>query len=1019
MKQLALYVLGPFHVTRQGVPIADFRSDKVRALLAYLALERDRPRRRDELASLLWPDVPDQVARRNLRLSLHRLRRALDDEEERSAFFEITRDTVQCRPDVIWVDALAFEELVIAVRRHAHEAIESCHACAERLTKAVELYRGDFLEGFFLKDCLAFSEWVALRRERWHALAVMALFWLAEYHRRRGHLETAQHYARRQLELEPWREEAHRQLMDILARLGQISAALAQYEACCRVLAEEFGVEPDERTQHLYRRIRRLRRQRVPNALPSRPTSFVGRERELAWLSERLTDPRARLITVVGPPGVGKTRLALEAAARHAFAFLHGVCFVSLAGEQAPERLLDLLSDRLDCGGQHRRTSRQQVFRFLREREMLLLLDNFEDLLAAPGHPRQEIAKILEALFQQAPNVKVLVTSREPLRLRWEWLLRLEGLKCPPESPKRTGDVESDVLASPAGRLFVARAQQVRWDFDPRGEARHVARICRLVEGLPLGIELAAAWLDRLSCREVADRLQHHLSSLATPFADVEERHRSLWAAFESSWHLLSPDQQQAFCRLAVFAGSFTARAAREVAGISEAMLATLADKSLLRRLSPHRYRMHELLRAFAREKLHAVAGEAEDMARRYRHYYAGFLQARVSDLQGARQKEALDEIREEWTNVRAAWTGAVTSGDADAVRTALEGMYHFLELSGRFREGAELFGQAGAAFAPAPPSPTDQVARRLWEQLLVRQGWFLWRLGRYAEAREILQRGVNLARQRQDEREEALALGALGLVFHNTGEYQQARRCYERSLALYRRREDVWGTGRALARYGLLLYTLGEWERARDVFEEGLEIAHRTGEQRGAAFFSAYLGLVNGDLGQHLRAVEQCEAALERCRQTGDEYGVALCLAYLGRALSHLGRHGQAQQTLDEALDRFRELGDGHAVAYTMTQLGEACRLAGDADAARQWFERSLAAYRELDSHGGMAEVLGFMGHLAFTQGHANEARRFFQRSFDLLADHPDAGPRLAQFARRWGEVWRALQCTPASLHI
>lgn len=716
MKPLALYVLGPFHLTRQGMPITAFRSDKVRALLVYLALEHDRPHRRDELASLLWPEMSDEAARRNLRLSLHRLRQTLGDDEA-SALFNLTRDTVQCRLKTIWVDALAFEEMLTSVRRHPHEAVEKCDVCAKHLTRAVDLYRGDFLQGFILKDTLPFSEWVAVQRERWHYLAVKALFWLAEYHRRRGRFDDACRYAQRQLELEPWREEAHRQLMDVLARLGDVSAALAQYEACCHVLAEEFGVAPDEETQRLYRRIRQMRRAPSPS-LPTQFTSFVGREREMAWLGERLNDPHTRLVTVVGPPGVGKTRLALEAAATHAAAFLNGVCFVPLADVHTPEHLEDVLAERLGCDGGRRGTARDQVLRCLHEREMLLILDNFEGLLAAPDDRHREVVRILEDIAQHASAIKVLITSREPLHVSWEWVLRLEGLRCASEAAQAD---EGGVLMSPAGRLFTKRAQQVYWDFDPQQEAPHIARICRLVEGLPLGLELAAAWLDRLSCREIADRLQHHLDFLEAPFQDVEERHRSLRAAFESSWQLLSPDQQRALRRLAVFVGEFTVGAAREVAEVPAAVLEVLADKSLLYRTASGRYGMHEMVRTFAREKLHAVPTEVEDVARRHSRYYAHLFHARVNDLRGAKQGQALDVIRQEWPNVRAAWAWAIGHRNEETILAALEGLYHFLELSGRFREGAEMLGQALENISQADPFARQETFERLRTHLLVR----------------------------------------------------------------------------------------------------------------------------------------------------------------------------------------------------------------------------------------------------------------------------------------------------------
>ncbi|MDQ7028893.1 MAG: BTAD domain-containing putative transcriptional regulator [Ardenticatenia bacterium] len=350
----AVYVLGTFHVTCHGKPVIDFRSHKVRALLAYVLLEGHPTYQRGELAALFWPELSEEAARRNLRLALHRLRRALGDDVI-DRLLEVHRDMILCRPDSVWVDALAFEHHVQAASRHAHEPGELCHHCLAHLARAVALYRDDFLKGLAVKGSSAFVEWVILKRERWHNMAMTALFTLAEHWRRHGRLDYAHQYARRQIELEPWREEAYRQLMDILARQGQISTALALYRTCSRMLAREFNVEPDAQTQHLYRRILRLRQgQRF---LPPTPTaSFVGREEELAWLGRCLTNPRCRLITIVGFPGVGKTRLALEAASTYAFAFLHGVCVVSVRGIHHMDQFLAVLGEHLGShvvGGLH------------------------------------------------------------------------------------------------------------------------------------------------------------------------------------------------------------------------------------------------------------------------------------------------------------------------------------------------------------------------------------------------------------------------------------------------------------------------------------------------------------------------------------------------------------------------------------------------------------------------------------------------------------------------------------------
>lgn len=1006
MSAFSLYVLGTFHMTCHGKPVVDFRSDKARGLLAYLALEAGHPHRREELAALFWPDMSEGAARRNLRLTLHRVRKALGDEVA-SLFFENTRDVILCRPDVIWVDALAFERCLLAVRRHEHRPAMVCASCADGLSRAVELYRGDFLRGLFVQGSLAFAEWVTLKRERWHRMAVEALFALTEYCRRRGLLDQAHRYARRQIELEPWREEAHRQLMDILARQGQISAALAHYEACCRMLAREFGVGPDEETRALYRRILRLRRRRRL-FLPPQATPFVGRRDELAWLADRLSDPDCRLISIVGLAGVGKTRLALEAAAAHAFAFLHGVCVVSLRGVREMGQFTALLGDRLGVSGRDTQPSGERIVRFLRGRELLLVLDNAEQMMASETSRRALVDFLLRAM-RACPGLKVVITSRRPVNVQAEWVLRLEGLPYPSQGVNPAADGGREAVAFPAVRLFVARAQQARWNFDPEQELADVVQICRLVEGMPLGIELAAAWTRTLSCREIAARLRTCLDELESPLDDVEPHHRNLWAALESSWRLLEAPLQRALAQLATFPADFSADAAYQVAQVSPALLTALVERALLRRPQPGRYELHELLRTFAWQKLNAMSQSGADtLLQRHARYYMAFLQGREEALRGKRQAEALRATRGELKNVIVAWRWALAHGDVVSLERACDAIYLTCEMCGRFHHGEALFREAAEQIGTVEES-SPSVSVRLRAKLLLRHGWFLWRLGQYARARRVLRKGFALARRQQDEGEMAFALGALGIVAHNTGQYETARRLYRQSLALFRRIGDVWSTVRVLSRCGLLAYTLGELEQAKVLFEEASLLAGSIGDLRGEAFTLAYLGLVARELGNALEACRRCESALAYCREVDDEYGIALCLAYLGRALGESGAHERALNALHEALDRFRELGDGHAVAYTLGQLGEVCRLRGDHAAARQWHRESLAAYRELNSYGGMAEALGHLAYLAFRQGDDDRARQLFQQCLELVADEEH---RVALFTRRWGEAMRAVGC-------
>ena len=338
MVHLSLSFLGPFQVTLDGVPVTKFATDHTRALLSYLAVESRRPHRREALADLLWPDRPEQAARHNLRQALSNIRRVIGDRDASPAFLLITRQTVQFnQASDYWLDVTAFTTLLETCKTHLHRRLEVCRPCMQRLEQTAELYRGNFLEGFTLVDSRPFEEWVLTQQEWLHHQVMTVFRHLARYHEQLGEYELAQRYTMRQLELEPWREEAHRRLMRLLAFDGQRSAALAQYETCRRMLAEELGVEPAEETTTLFAQIEAGELSHLgptipPHNLPAQLTSFVGREAELALITERLGNPNYRLVTLVGPGGVGKTRLALKAAAQQTGLFLGRRVFCATCG---------------------------------------------------------------------------------------------------------------------------------------------------------------------------------------------------------------------------------------------------------------------------------------------------------------------------------------------------------------------------------------------------------------------------------------------------------------------------------------------------------------------------------------------------------------------------------------------------------------------------------------------------------------------------------------------------------------
>jgi DNA-binding SARP family transcriptional activator len=454
MARLSLSLLGPLRIALDGRPVNGFAYNKARALLVYLAVEADRAHQRDALVGLLWPELPDPAARTNLRQALANLREAIGDATAAPPFLLIARDNIQLNPISDYdLDGAAFTALLAACDTHAHRHPERCRACAARMEQALALYRGDFLAEFALGDSAPFDEWQLRHRERLHQQALGALAHLANYHERRGEDAPARRYAQRQIELDPWREEAHRQLMRLLARGDQRSAALMQYEICRRALARDLDVAPAAETTALYECIRdgalKIENEELKTTdtqrfsifnsqfsisthnFPAPTTPLIGREVDLAELGDLLENPAHRLITVAGPGGIGKTRLALAAASEQAQAFTHGAVFVPLAAISTAAFLAPAIMAALDLTLQGQRDPRDQLFDYLCGKELLLVLDNFEQLLASGLSENEGGAALLTDILQRAPGVTLLVTSRERLALQGEWLFELPGLSYP------------------------------------------------------------------------------------------------------------------------------------------------------------------------------------------------------------------------------------------------------------------------------------------------------------------------------------------------------------------------------------------------------------------------------------------------------------------------------------------------------------------------------------------------------------------------------------------------------------
>jgi predicted ATPase/DNA-binding SARP family transcriptional activator len=833
MAQLTLRLFGPFQASLDGISITTFETHKVRALLAYLAVEADRPHSRDELIGLLWPDQPDQAARASLRQALANLRKALGDRTAESPFLSMAPDSIQFRRSGrCWIDVVAFADLIAACQAHRHRRLDACRTCATRLQQAADLYRGDFLAQFVQSGSVAFEEWVLLRRERWHRAALEALHALAEYHDRRGEYDREQHYAQRQLEFDPWREEAHRQLMHALALSGQRSAALAQYETCRRVLKEELGAEPTPETAALCVQIKAgsLKPQVTTCHLPVPSTPFIGREKELAELGALLENPACRLVTIVGPGGIGKTHLALAAATEQACAFDDGAAFVPLAALNSAEFMAPAILAALDLPLQGQREPQEQLLAHLHERELLLILDNIEHLL--------EGSALLSDIVRRAPGVTLLVTSRERLRLQAEWLFDLTELRYPADE-----SVDAAAIREyGAVQLFAECARRTQRQFVLEdSDVGAVARICRIVQGMPLAIELAAAAVRRRSCAAIAAEIEASLRTLASGWRDAPERHRSVWAAFDHSWQLLTEEERSVFCQLSVFRGGFQEEAAAQVAGASPSLLSALVEKSLLRRDMTGRYDMHEVVRQYASEKLSEFAA-----AQSVRKSHLGFFLKAASEaelhLRSTEQKIWLDRLEAEHDNFRAALEWSLRHEDTEEAGLRLAGhLWWFWFLRGYWDEGRKWL--AGSSRTPTAS---------LRAEVLSGAGWLALFQGNYQSLASFSEENLASYRQLGDNRSVGTLLDNLGMAAEMQGDYERAKTLFADGLALRRDAADSPAIASSMLNLGRAHLFLGDYECATQLLGESLTLNQELGDEWNAAWSLMHLGLV---------ALMQCQA--------------------------------------------------------------------------------------------------------------------------------------------------------------
>jgi predicted ATPase/transcriptional regulator with XRE-family HTH domain len=709
--------------------------------------------------------------------------------------------------------------------------------------------------------------------------------------------------------------------------------------------------------------------------LPPGPARLIGRDADLGLIEQRLADPSCRLLTISGPGGVGKTRLAVAACARASPLFADGTWTVFLAETESKDVLLSALAHAVGLSLSSDADAQTQLHAYLRGRQALLLLDNFEHLLAAT----QTVAALLDA----APRVKILVTSRERLNLSEEWLLPLGGLKVANEA----ADVQ-EVVTCPAVQLFAERAVRVRPDFSQHlGELLDAARVCRLVKGSPLAIELAATWARLHPCREILREIERNLDLLRSSARDTPARHASLRAAFDYSMGLLDDQERGVLARLSAFRAPFDRDAAARVCDASLPMLAGLSDKSLLRSAGEGRFAMHELLRQFAAElraQQPAEQGRAEE---RHGRYFLTLVIEQRDRLVGPGASAAVEQLSVVLPDLRAALHWALQAGEHRLAASALANLYWVYELGGRYGEGTELVEGVKARLGADPLVDTERTRASLASLAEGMNGWLLLQIGCYAEALEVSRRAVARLRRHAPIFELQMCLATVAIAAGYTGRAEEARAALDEvrrnpapearpgwdvqlrlALALAYTALDELGEAERELRLALAaLAPLGQpWLLGSVHYQlsnvalrrNRLEEAQQHAEHAMAAWQRLHrrhpylvlgevrlgrMALKRGDLGA---ARNHFERSLEQSQSMGYAPYIAHAHAHLGRIDAAEGRHEEALRRHCQALDVNRELGNRLGTVRSLLHCASALKSVGQvAQAYANWHEAALLA--------------------------------------------------------------------------
>ena len=958
---LEVRLLGKFEVKRDGKPIT-IPSRPAQSLFAYLILSAGISHRREKLAGLLWPDSPEETARDNLRHALWRTRKALPASQKPKVEYLLADDlsiTFNASAEY-WLDVSALDQIAE-------------NASADELISVLSAYQGELLPGFY-------DEWVMLEREHIDAVFEHKMARLMSVLQDDKRWLDILEWGERWIKLGQKPEPAYRALMSAHAAKGDMSKVAATFERCVKSL-KEFGFEPSEQTRNLYESLkarkesietestvaeREKRKESLKTNLPIPLTSFIGREREIE--EARRLFSTTRLLTLTGPGGIGKTRLAIHVAKDLLPSYKDAVWW----GELAPgidQRLVpQAIAQVLGIRETRNQSLTETLKSFLREKQLLLILDNCEHLIAT-------CAQLAEDLLTHCAHLKILATSREALGITGETTLQVPALSFPVlahvSQMHNLKEFESI-------QLFAERAAAVHPNLAlTQSNAFAIMQICQRLDGIPLAIELAAARSKVFTLDEIATRLDDRFTLLSQGSRTALPRHQTLRALIEWSYDLLSEKECVLWRRLSVFVGGWILEAADSVCTDHNLpqtqvleLLSSLVDKSIVI-VEEHggatRYRMLETIRQYGQEKLQ-LAGEHNKVLMHHLSFFLSFAENATSKLLTVEQKKWFAVLDLEYGNLWSALEWAMEAHPVNALRLATT-LGQYWEVRGYIGEGRTAIERALQETPDAPKEIRSESLR--W------QGKFVARQGDYSRAKELLEESLKLARELGDKRGIAKSLHNSGMVFSLQGDYSAAKISYEGCLALSKDIGDKREMAAATTSLGNVANYMGDYETARRYQEESVTLFRELGDKFGFFIALNNLGFVLERQGDNSTAKRYYEESIATAYELGEKNLVAYALNGLAHLLYLENDSVEANHNYRESLLVSQEIGEKRCIAYCLEGFAKlalqyknaerAALLLGAADALRQAIGAPLIEAEQAELDRDVIAIRNQLGQKAF----------------------------------------------------